>query len=119
MYCCDQAGNAQAKVAWAKLTVSASLTAGTTANQLTPVVASRLTLPASQYALALLYQEAYGSNRGQWQEKATALFTAAEQSLGIALPLIVDEFDVDGDDTVSGSEASSVTPGSYATWERG
>lgn len=105
---------------WAKLTVGASLTAGTAASQLTPVVTSRLTLPAAQYALGLLYQESYGSNRGQWQEKATALCAAAEQSLSIALPLLADEFDMDANEAVSGAEASSVTAaGSFATWERG
>ena len=104
---------------WAKLTVSASLTAGTAAAQIAPVVPSRLTLPAAFYTLGLLYQESYGSNRGQWQEKADKFFAAADQALGIALPLLADEFDVDGDDLVSGAEASSVTPGSYAIWERG
>jgi len=105
---------------WVRLTIDSSLTAGTAASQVTPVVTSRLTLPAAQYALGLLYQESYGSNRGQWQEKATALFTAAEQSLGIALPLIADEFDIDADEAVSGAEASSVTvAGAFATWERG
>lgn len=105
---------------WATLTVATSLTAGTAATQMTPVVTSRLTLPAAQYTLGLLYQESYGSNRGQWQEKATALFEAAEASLGIALPLLADEFDLDADEAVSGAEASSVTvAGAFATWERG
>jgi hypothetical protein len=105
---------------WAKLTVSSSLTAGTAASQLTPVVPSRLSLPAAQYALGLLYQESYGSNRGQWAEKAEKLFKAAEDSLAVAIPLIADEFDVDEDQAVSGAEASSVTAaGNYAIWERG
>lgn len=105
---------------WARLTVSSSLTAGTATGQLTPIVPSRLTLPASQYALALLYQESYGSNRGQWAEKAERMFKAAEDSLAVAIPLIADEFDVDDDGAVSGAEASSVTAaGNYAIWERG
>lgn len=106
---------------WAKLTCSSSLTAGTAAAQLAPVVASRLTLPAAYYTLGLLYQESYGSTRGQWQEKADKMFAAAESGLSVALPLIADEFDVTGDDLVAPEEISSVSPNTayLTTWERG
>lgn len=106
---------------WAKLTVSSSLTAGAAAAQLTPVVTSRLTLPASYYALALLYQESYGSTRGAWQEKAGTFFEKAANALDVVLPLIADEFDVDGNDAVDRTEISSVQPdiGYLTTWERG
>lgn len=106
---------------WAKLTVSSSLTAGTVAAQVAPVVASRLTLPASYYALGLLYQESYGSNRGAWQEKAGTFFDKAANALDVALPLIADEFDVNNDDQVDRTEISSVQPdiGYLTTWERG
>jgi len=105
---------------WAKLGVSSSLTAGTAAAQVSPVVASRLTLPASQYALALLYQESYGSQRGQWQEKATAMFASATEALTVALPLIADEFDLGNDDQVGRADASSIVDSTYlSTWERG
>jgi len=106
---------------WARVTVTSSLTAATVANQLAPVVPSRLTLPGTFYALGLLYQESYGSNRGQWQEKSESFFTKATDALSVALPLMVDEFDVDNDDLVSPSEASSITanPNYLSTWERG
>jgi hypothetical protein len=106
---------------YAKLTLSSSLTAATAAAQLAPIVPSRLTLPASYYALGLLYQESYGSNRGQWQEKATAMFAAAQNALDVALPLIADEFDVSGDGLVTPAEVGSVTAdlGQFAHWERG
>lgn len=105
---------------WAKLTINSPITAATAANQLAPIVTSRLTLPATYYTLGLLYQESYGSQRGQWAEKAKTLFDAAEAQLGIALPLIGDEFDVSGDDAVERAEVSSVTAaGSFAIWERG
>lgn len=106
---------------WAKLTVSSSLTAGTAAAQLAPVVASRLTLPAAYYTLGLLYQESYGSNRGQWLEKADKMFAAADAALAVALPLIADEFDVSDDDIVEAAEVSSASANtSYlTTWERG
>lgn len=106
---------------WAKFTVSSSMTAGTAAGQLTPVVTTRLTLPCAYYTLGLLYQESYGSQRGQWQEKAEAFFAKADNELQVALPLIADEFDVDEDQAVSATEASSVTAsvGGYAHWERG
>ena len=106
---------------WAKVTFASTLTAGTSAAQLTPVVPSRLTLPATYYTLGLLYQESYGSQRGSWQEKADKMFAAATDGLAIALPLIADEFDVSGDDTVARDEVSSVTPDTayLTTWERG
>ena len=87
--------------------------------QLLDVAPSRLTLPAAQYTLGLLYQESCGSNRGQWAEKAAAMFKAAEETLAVVLPLLADEFDVDADGAVSPTEVSSVNPGSFATWERG
>ena len=106
---------------WVKITTASSLTAGTAAAQIAPVRASRLTLPASYYALGLLYQESYGSNRGQWQEKADKMFAAAEAGLSIALPLIRDEFDTSDDDLVTPTEVSSVLtdPNYLSTWERG
>lgn len=106
---------------WARLTLSSSLTAATAASYLRPIVPSRLTLPGTFYALGLLYQESYGSQRGQWQEKADVFFTRAAAELEIALPLIVDEFDVDNTDAVDRTEVSSVTAGAgqYAYWERG
>jgi hypothetical protein len=106
---------------WGKVTFSSSLSPAAAAGQLTPIAASRLTFPAAHYALGLLYQESYGSQRGQWLEKADKMFAAAEGGLAVALPLIADEFDVTADGVVSREEVSSVTPNTayLTTWERG
>lgn len=105
---------------WARVQVSASLTAATAAAQLTPILPSRLTLPAAHYALGLLYQESYGAQRGAWSEKATSMFEQAKAALDVALPLIADEFDVDDSDAITRPEVSSVTAALGPTiWERG
>lgn len=106
---------------WARLTISSSLTAGTKASQLTAIVPSRLTLPASYYTLGLLYQESFGANRGQWQEKADRFMAAAKELADTTLPLIADEFDVDDSDAVDRTEVGSVTAttAGLSTWERG
>jgi hypothetical protein len=73
------------------------------------------------YTLGLLYQESYGANRGLWQEKATAMFAAADGALAVALPLLADEFDTNADEQVDRTDVSSVLPDTQylTTWERG
>ena len=69
-----------------------------------PVRASRLTLPAAYYALALLYNEADTVSRGAWADKAKRFFERADDMLQRALPRLVDEFDVDDSGAVRRTE---------------
>lgn len=104
---------------WTRLTC-ASLAAPAVVTQIAPLAVSRLTYPVARYALALLYEEGVGGNRGRWQEKATSWRDQASRELDAVLPMLADEFDVDASGAVAVSEAASVTPkGDLYTWERG
>jgi hypothetical protein len=70
------------------------------------------------HALALLYREASASTRGDWAEKARAMFQAAQDDLATVLPQIADEFDADNSGAVGAAEVSSVTVGGFS-WLRG
>lgn len=106
---------------WAKVFVG-SLTSTTAATQITPIVPSKLTYPASLYTLGLLYQDAWSSQRGDWGEKSERLFAMAETEIERVLDVLEDEFDIDNTGAVEITEVNSFrqTEGAVdlAVWER-
>lgn len=106
---------------WIRLSCASSLSANMGLGQVLPITRSRLTAPTACYAMHLVYREASGSNTGQWAEKAKSFLDAANEGLAIAMPLVVDEFDIDNSNAVEPTEPNSLVatrPTSF-TWERG
>lgn len=93
---------------WARLTVDVAPSAGTAADQILPVVRSRLTYPLALYTLSLIYREGASGRRGGWLEQADSYAEQAEKQLAAVLPLIGDEFDTDADGAVTAADASPV-----------
>lgn len=104
---------------WVRLQVSQAVSNSTAVAQFLPIAQSRLTHPAAEYAVGMVYMEGYGGTRGDWAEKGKWLLAKAEQDLQLALGLIRDEFDVDDDGATERPEVNSVTPSASVTWERG
>jgi len=92
---------------WTRLTVSASLTAGTAAAQLGVIRRSLLCAPASLRTLELIMREAPTSVDGPWRDKAEFYAREAADALARALPLIGGEFDTTGDDQIDSTEAAA------------
>jgi len=109
---------------WAKVTTSATPTAGTTAATLSCIGASRLRGPAALRTLALIFREAPSAQDGPWVAKADWYEKEADAALTRALPLLGGEFDTDASEVLSSTEqaqtAAEVT-GAAGGWrlERG
>ena len=112
-----RAVNASNPLYWVRLQVN-SRPSACLIHQLLPITRSRLTQPVALHALALLYREGVGSNRGNWQEKADAFAKAASEQLQLVLDLVADEFDVDEDGATETTEVNSIAREPW-TWERG
>lgn len=104
---------------WVRWQVSSSLTPGTAASQILPIVRSRLSFPVGLYTLGLVYLGGASGRRGAWLEQAGDYQARAEKALASVLPLIADEFDTDADDAVSTDDINAGGPsGREWTWER-
>jgi hypothetical protein len=104
---------------WTRLMVNTAVTAGTSVNQVLPIVRSRLTYPVALYALSLLYRDAAKGRQGRWMEEAEAAQKQAEAQLGAVLPLITDEFDLDASGAVTTSEDAPGSGGTAWVMRRG
>jgi hypothetical protein len=107
---------------WLKLTTSVTPTAATSADVVHPIVRSRLSYPASLFALSVVYRDAASTRRGAWLDQAKVYEDMATQALEVVLPLVKDEFDVTGDEIAGLADANVETEGpAIGAWslERG
>lgn len=89
---------------WARVQISNALSGSVPVNQVLPIVRSRLAGPVYSYVLSLMGRAASSTRRGNWSEFADKHETQAERALDLVMGLIVDEFDMDGDDAVGPTE---------------
>ena len=95
---------------WARMTVSAALTAGAKAGQLSVIRRSVLCAPAAYKTLAWIFREAPSSQDGPWTSKADYYEVLADAALQRALALAGAEFDtVTVDDVIDAAEAAQTT----------
>jgi hypothetical protein len=109
---------------WVRLSIdygAANSVAPGYVSQVTQLSRSRLTDPAANYALHLIYREGIANSRGDWKAKADLFLARADKSLELALNFVRDEFDVDEDQMVTPLEVNSVAPArdDLWSWERG
>jgi hypothetical protein len=103
---------------WLKLSLSATMTAGTAIGPVGVIRRSRLCAPATLRTLALIFREAPTSQEGPWEEKAVWYENEADAALARVWETIGGEFDTDGDDVVDqaeqGQTAAEVTGGPWS-----
>jgi hypothetical protein len=105
---------------WVRLRLVGGTGAPARLRHVSVLVQSRLTFPAAQYTLSLLYAESGAGTRGRWAERAQALADLAQRQLDLVLPHVRAEFDVDESGALGVTDIASVTPPpSLFTWERG
>lgn len=97
--------NSSARVYWVKVTVSATPTSAA-ASQISVIRASSLRAPATYRTLQLIMAEAPTGSDGPWQEKAQFYKQEADDALSRALQIVGGEFDTDGTDQLSPTEAA-------------
>lgn len=106
---------------WLKLSLSATMTAGTVIGPISVIRRSRLCGPAALRTLALIFREAPTSQDGPWDEKAEWYEAEADKALTRVLESIGGEFDTDVDDVIAPAEeaqtSAQVTGGGW-TFER-
>jgi hypothetical protein len=104
---------------WVRVQLSAAPNSGTL-NQLLPIARSRLTYPVALRVCAQLYMEGFGSNRGEWKEKATVTALEASAALQLVIGRVVDEFDADSDGAAETTDVTTIAQHVQPwTWERG
>lgn len=101
---------------WARLRVSATLTAGATVTQLGVIGRSVVCAPATFRTLELIYREAPSGAPGPWQEKAAFYGAQATEALALALPLVGREIDTSEDDLIDATEADQTTAAVAGGW---
>jgi hypothetical protein len=99
---------------WLKLMTTATPTAGTMIDVVHPIVRSRLSYPASLFALSVIYRDAAATRRGAWLDQAKDYEALAREALEVVLPLVTDEFDLTGDE-VAGLDDQNLTTGGPGT----
>jgi hypothetical protein len=109
---------------WARLSVSAALTAGARAGSLSVIRRSLFCAPAVYKTLEWIFRAAPTGQDGPWTEKALFYADAADVALGRSLVLAGGEFDTDPvDDVIDATEATQTieAAGSVPGWtlERG
>src|SRR5688572_8064665 len=75
---------------WMRLQINSPIAGGPVIEQLLPITRSRLTHAVAQRALGTLYAEGAASSRGEWKEKATSAFDAAQAHLDLVMNQIGD-----------------------------
>jgi hypothetical protein len=92
---------------WARLTVSAALTAGAKAGQVGVIRRSLFCAPTTYKALAWIFRAAPAAQDGPWRDKAAYYDDLAETALSRALDNAGGEFDtVIEDDVIDTDEAA-------------
>jgi hypothetical protein len=113
--------NTSDQLYWVKVTISAVPTGGK-ASQIGVIRSSSLRAPVVFRTLQLIFQEAPTGADGPWREKADFYKGEADDALQRALAICGGEFDADGSDLVSETEAQqtaeSVSRGPFVL-ERG
>lgn len=95
---------------WARVMVSAALTAGTAATQIGVIRRSVLCAPATFRTLALICREAPAAQDGPWLDKAVWYEQQAADALERAIAILGGEFDtVTEDDIVDSDEAAQTS----------
>jgi hypothetical protein len=112
-----------APIYWAKLTVSAALSAGTLAGSLSVIRSSLFRAPVTYKTLEWIFRAAPTSQDGPWSDKAAFYADAAETALQRALEHAGGEFDtVTADDVLDAEEVVQTADeagGGGWTFERG
>ncbi len=106
---------------WAKVTVSAALTAGAKGGRLSVIRRSVFCGPATYKTLEWIFRAAPTSQDGPWREKAEFYADLAENAIVRALEQAGGEFDTDGDDVLDDDEVDQTAEeagGGAWTWER-
>lgn len=102
--------NGSASLYWARWSVSAALSVGTVAGQLSVIRRSVLCAPATYKTLAWIFREAPTAQDGPWTSKADYYEVLADAALQRALNLVGAEFDTDTvDDVIDATEATQTT----------
>ncbi len=106
---------------WARLSTSATPTAGTTIGPIAVIRYSRLCAPVTYRTLALIFREAPISQDGPWREKAEWYEHEADKAWLRVADRIAAEFDTDNDDAISAPETAQTTAAVAGGWtlERG
>jgi hypothetical protein len=118
-----RAVNGSDPIYWAKLTVSAALTAGTLAGSLSVLRSSLFRAPVTYKTLEWIFRAAPTSQDGPWNDKAAFYADLAETALQRALEHAGGEFDtVTADDALDAEEVlqtAAEAGGGGWTFERG
>jgi hypothetical protein len=114
--------NGSATLYWARLTVSAALTAGATAGRLGVIRRSAFCGPVTYKTLEWIFRAAPTSQDGPWDRRADFYADAAEGALTRALQQAGGEFDTaEVDDVLDDADAAQTADQAGAgdwTWER-
>lgn len=115
--------NGSAHRYWCRVTVSAALTAGAKAGQLSVIRRSLFCAPVAYKALEWIFRAAPTSQDGPWQDKASYYADQAESALLRAVANAGGEFDtIVEDDVIDSTEAEQTVEaagGGTWAWERG